>query len=498
MGLRAVFASNAIVVMAFTLVMGASIMMTPSALAQANVPQGSGAPQGPGATKGYWLDKSRLMDGANPAVLRAGRIFDKVLAAADKRPGPRPELVILDEDGFPWARSLPDGTILLTRGALEVAFDTDSPEDGDTRLAFIIGHELSHQVNGDFWHFFFYQGVHPEEVEDPQARRTLEEVIHIARSGDSVTTKELQADQYGALYATQAGYSMKAIVDDDKNFFYKWTASTSPWLLQGMALERNHPKIEERTAAVLLALDRVLDKIEVFEKGARAYREDSLVAARHYFEDFLSVFQSREAYNNLGLVYYSMALREYALWKGAQPQFRLSLILDENTRAKKALAQADDQRKSWFTSAFRRGDAHKTSFVDYVEKATRYFTEATERDGAYAMARNNLACALFLRERWANAVGELDRALELDPKLAEGYNNRAAAYLKMAEELNINLDGKAEADLAKALSLRPEYPFALFNMAHFHKTRGNEEKAAEYAGRLAKADPDSKLLGMLE
>ncbi|MDH5511058.1 MAG: tetratricopeptide repeat protein [Nitrospinota bacterium] len=481
MGLRVLF---------FAAILASPFPLTEMAQAQ--------TPDGLGASKEYWLGKSGALDPNDPRSRRAEAIFDKVLAAADKRPGPRPEMVILDEDGFPWARSLPDGTILLTRGALEVAFSAKRPQDGDARLAFVIGHELSHQVNGDFWHFFFYQGAHPEEMGDPRARKTLEQMVLIAKSGDSVTTKELQADQYGALYAIQAGYGLQAVVDNDKNFFLEWTQSTSPWLLQGMALDGAHPKIEERTAAVLLALDRVMKKIEIFEKGATAYGQQSLVAARHYFEDFLSVFQSREAYNNLGLVYYAMAIREYALWKESEPTYRLSLILDENTRAKKALTNADDPLKSLFKSAFRGGEPHKTLFTEHIDKALRYFTEAAERDSAYAMARNNLACALFLRERYANSVGELDRALELDPDLAEAYNNRASAYLMMARELGINLDHKVEADLARALSLRPDYPFALFNLAYFYMTRGNGEKAAEYAGMLAKVDPESKLLGMLE
>jgi Zn-dependent protease with chaperone function len=467
-------------------------MLIPAAVAGAQ----TRAPEGPDSTREYWLGKSNILDQADPSSIRAQAVFIKVLAAADKRPGPTPELVILGEDGFPWARSLPDGTILLTRGALKIAFTPPNPEEGDARLAFILGHELSHQVNGDFWHFFFYQGVHPEEARDPKAKQTLQQVIKIAKASDSVSTKELQADQYGALYAAQAGYGMRAIVDGDKNFFREWTAATSPWLLQGIALDQNHPLIEERSAAVLLSLDRVLRKIEVFDKGIQAYREDNLSPAKYYFEDFLSVFQSREAFNNLGLVYYKMAAREYALWKPGTPGFALSLILDEKTRAKDAYAATDNP--SPLKSALRKANPHKSRFDEYIAKAERYFTEAAQRDAAYALARNNLACALFMRERYSSAVGELDRAIELDPNLAETYNNRAAAYLKMAETMKIDLDAKAEGDFLKSIALRPGQPAALFNAAYFYHTRGKMAERNKYRDLLMAAEPESKLIGLLK
>jgi len=480
--------------MALRMTLIAGLLLATGAIAQA---QETG-PQGPEASREYWIGKSKLVDPASPISLRAVDVFARVLAAADKKPGPSPELVILDEDGYPWARSLPDGAILLTRGALQIAFSAKTRKQGDARLAFILGHELSHQVNGDFWHFFFYQGVHQETVQDPKTKQTLDEMVKIAQSGDSVSTKELQADQYGVLYATQAGYGMRAVVDEDHNFFQEWTQATSPWLLEGVILERNHPKIEERTAAVLLALDRVLKKIEVFDKGVKAYQAESYVTARYYFEDFLSVFQSREAYNNLGLVYYAMAAREYALWKEKAPEYHLSLVLDEKTRAKEAYARAGDGKESFLTSSLRKIDPHKSRFDAYITKAARYFNEAAGRDPAYAMARNNLACAYFLQDRAANAVGELDRALELDPRLAEALNNRAVAYIKMAEGLKINLDAQVEADLMKALAIRPGYAHALFNAAYFYQTRGREAERDKYRALLAQVEPESSLLALLK
>lgn len=453
-------------------------------------------PSGDSAQKGYWIEHRRVLPASDPRSLRAKEIFHRVLAAADRRPGPSPELVILDEDGYPWARSLPDGTILLTRGAIDVALKAATKKDADARLAFIIGHELSHQVNGDFWHFFFYQGIHSGVLDDKRTRNALEEAVRIAKSGDSVPAKELQADQYGLLYASQAGYNVKRIVDTDTNFFREWTAATNPALLEGVVMQVNHPKIEERSAAALLTMKRVVNKIEVFEKGVEAYKKGSYVAAKFYFEDFLSAYQSREAFNNLGLVYYSMAMAERIQWKPGEPSFRLSLIADPVTRARRTLTKKSE-RSPLARTLRSRGD-HEQRFARYAGAAERYFMEAAQRDPAYALAHNNLACVHFLRGETSSALGEIDRALAIAPDLPEALNNRAVVYLRLGSELGTDLAGKAERDLLRAVDLRPDYADALFNLAWHYKNKGRKKDMKIYADKLAAVKPESALLPLLK
>lgn len=453
------------------------------------------APSGGGAEKGYWIERSRILDTSDPRSQRASGIFERVLAAADRLPGPSPELVILDEEGFPWARSLPDGSILLTRGAIDVALKAGSPEDADARLAFILGHELSHHVNGDFWHFFFYQGVNSGVLDDERSRAALEEAKEIAKSGDNVSAKELQADQYGLLYASQAGYNVKRIVDTDTNFFREWTAATNPALLEGVVMQVTHPKIEERSAAALLTMKRVVDKIGVFEKGVEAYKKGSYVAAKFYLEDFLSAYQSREAFNNLGLVYYRMAMAERIQWKPGESSFRLSLIADPVTRARRTLTKKDE--RSPLARSLRTRGGHEERFDKYATAAGRYFREAAQRDPTYALTHSNLACVHFLRGETSGALGEVDRALAIDPALPEALNNRAVIYLRLGSELGTDLAGKAEADLLKAVDLRPDYGDAIFNLAWFYKNEGRERELQTYTDKFSEVEPESPLLSLL-
>ena len=412
------------------------------------------------------------------------------MAAADKRPGPQPTLYVLDDDGYPWARSLADGSILLTRGAIEICMKAKTTEKVKARLAFVLGHELSHQVNGDFWHFFFYEGVRAGAESDPGRSKTLAEVVEIAKKSDSVLSKELKADQYGALYASLAGYDVRTIIDSGTSFFDEWANATSPALLEGRS--PTHPERKQRATAVRLALLRVTEKITVFEKGVAAYQNESYSVAKYHFEDFLSVYQSREAFNNLGLVYYQMASQEYGLFASEVDSYRLSLVIDKKTRAKPPAS-----RRFTLQGSFDN-NAHKSRYQQYAKTAENYFIEASRRDHTYAPSHNNLACVYFLKEEYAAAVGEFDRALALEKAKAEFYNNRALAYIRLGEKLSVDLSEKAETDLLQAVKIDGGYIEALFNLAAFYRDRGMESEQARYTATLREKAPGSPLLEMLD
>ena len=463
-------------------------------LCQSSFAAQDGVPSGVTSEKLYWLKNRKVLKESDKRAITARRVFARVLAAADRRPGPAPELVILDEQGFPWARSLPDGSIILTRGAIDVCLKTAVKEDGEARLAFVIGHELSHEINGDFWHFFFYQGANPNQAVDDETRHALEGAVKIARQSDSVISKELKADQYGVIFASQAGYNVRRIVDHDANFFREWTAATNPGLMEGIILDANHPQIEQRSAAVLVALKRVAEKLEVFDKGVAEYKNGSYVAAKKHFSDFLAVYQSREAFNNLGLVYYQMAEDEYVKWKhNEEPSFHLSLVLDPTSRARKTLAQNDED--DIFTAALAK-EGNDALFLKHAENAMRYFHEAINRDPNYSPAHNNLACVHFLKGEFSSAVGELDSAVKLNPKFPEAYNNRAVAYISLGQELSVDLAEKAEADLKKALELRKKYPDALYNLAFLYKITGREKERDAVLMELEKVSGGADMVNM--
>src|SRR3990170_2104256 len=121
-------------------------------------------------SKGYWLSKyGEIRPQSYPLSRRAHDIFRKVLKASDRRKGVEPEFIIINYSGRPWAQSLVDGTIILTKDALDFCYRDVVLDTGDSRLAFVIGHELAHQFNGDFWHYLFFQAAEAEGMEKSKA-----------------------------------------------------------------------------------------------------------------------------------------------------------------------------------------------------------------------------------------------------------------------------------------------------------------------------------------
>lgn len=84
---------------------------------------------------------------------------------------------------------------------------------GDDRLAFVLAHEIAHQLKDDFWHLKFFQEVRGSEP------------LRLAQ--------ELQADEYGIVYASMAGFNTDAIVteDDQVNFFADWIQEVEATLI---------------------------------------------------------------------------------------------------------------------------------------------------------------------------------------------------------------------------------------------------------------------------
>src|SRR5262249_55649992 len=159
----------------------------------------------------------------------------------------------------PFALALPDGSVLLTPDGLEVCYKQVAPQAGDSRLAFVLGHELSHLARDDFWHAFTAAAA---------ARQPAAEAVRIPpETTAEARMKELEADSFGVVYMTMAGYQPSAIVGEGTSFLDEWTARLPAGALAG----RGHPSARERTALVRTALRSVADQLDFFRFGVRLY-----------------------------------------------------------------------------------------------------------------------------------------------------------------------------------------------------------------------------------
>src|SRR5204862_4888662 len=117
---------------------------------------------------------------------------------------------------------------------------------------------------------------------------------------------ELQADAYGMLYASWAGYSPPSLLAQPDTFFDQWARST------GLAADVAHPSAGKRADFLRSQLAQVADDLDFFHFGVRLLELGRYDDALLLLERFQDRFASREVFTNLGLVHHQMALRELA------------------------------------------------------------------------------------------------------------------------------------------------------------------------------------------
>src|SRR4029079_3029789 len=118
----------------------------------------------------------------------------------------------------------------------------------------------------------------------------------------------------------------------------------------------------------------------------------------------------------------------------------------------------------------------------------KYFQEAEEKDPSYALAYSGLADSYSLlsdigvvkpSDEMVKAKAAAQKAVDVDPTLAEAYTSRA--FVKLAYDWDWL---GAEADFQQALKLNPQYPTAhqwyasyLMQMGKFNRAKAEIEEA---------------------
>jgi tetratricopeptide (TPR) repeat protein len=416
----------------------------------------------------YWRQNyQELLPTEEPRAARAHAIFHRLLHAAGQKPGVMPRLYITKRDPLDILApiALPDGGILLSKGALDICYH--EPARGDDRLAFVLAHELAHQLKDDFWHMKFFQAIEASKAQTPQPSANLEEILRIARLPDDVQAKELQADQHGIVYASMAGFNTNAIVTEDNtvNFFQDWVRALDPSRIRGVRADRSHPSAQQRAEALKVHLRQILDKIEAFNVGLWFYQAGNYAKAILAFEDFLQFFPSREVYHNLATSHHQLALQYYQLWKKdawALP-FKLSLAVDPVARAGKIALRGPDST-----------DKPTERFHAHLDKAIEFYHTATSLDPSYALAYNNLGCAFIVQGEAYKATATLQDALKITPNSPQILNNLGVAFF-YAENPR-----QAKAHLTKASEVAHTYDAPVFNLGQLAHDAHQEAEAQRY------------------
>jgi len=382
----------------------------------------------------------------HPAVLRARGIFRKLARVAGSTPSSSLSLHVLATPKV-IAQSYDQGIVVISLGLLErVGADDDA-------LAFILGHEIAHQVRG---HVSLLVGL---GIQTDPAIQTAAPLRSDQRK--TLQVLELDADRFGVLYSSLAGYRARG-------------ASTAvAAVTEALGADPFHPEPRERAREIHGKIAEILDHHEVYLLGLAYLAMDRPDAAAKIFEEFHSLYPSRELFLNLGAAYHKLALRY------ARPdEFERAIVIDSRSRIAATFRGADQPPHPLFTQ--------------YLERATEAYRRAVAMDPDDPVAHNDLGAAYLDAGQLEYALGEFRVGLRGDGGSAAAYNNRGIAYAKTGDLK------RAEADLLEAANRDPDYATAFQNLAAVYRRLGNAaeaRKAEEAVARLQRARVAPKLPG---
>jgi len=424
----------------------------------------------------FWLNQYQpVTSGKN--FDRAQTVFKRLLRIADKPVGTIPRLHIFADLELAQIFALPDGSIILPEKVIHFCF-RNKPQ-GAARLAFLLGHELSHILQADFWilnqiqHFFLDQDIDRPDLSE------LWRVIQWRALNDSRQAIETRADEFGLLYALLAGYDMQAIISPTNCFianFYR----QARFDLYGDVVTHS---VAERRQALLERLNKIQSYLPLFDLGIQLYAIGQYEAAIETLTRFLGQYPSREVYYNLGLCHYQLARFHYTNWQPdsvtTRPDFllRLSLPIDPAPR-------------------FRHREApgvaeSEIAFKKSIEAARIHFEKACQSDENYVPALNSLGCVALLSRELDFVRGYLKKALQLNPDCAHAYNNLGVTHWIAGDV------AAAKNALMKATQLAPAYLPPIFNLCLINHHRGYTETAWHYFEHYLQEDSASHFANIL-
>ncbi len=139
-----------------------------------------------------------------------------------------------------------------------------------------------------------------------------------------------------------------------------------------------------------------------------------------------------------------------------------------------------------------------------LQEARRQFERAIQLDPTYAQAHAGLAQAVLIlvtnhqalaaAEAYAIASESIDKALAVDPNLAEAYAVRGLMHMMQWEKTLVG-DGNIEAaeDFRRAIALSPSFADAYVWFASLRETENDVEAAIELLTKALAVDPLSRI-----
>lgn len=291
---------------------------------------------------------------------KAKGVYDRLVQAKGDFRYPIPEFVMSREERMvAWMNY--DG---LQVGLEEKAYDVcqNFGGQGEAAMATLLGHELTHYYEKHAWRRGFAANF-----------QDLDIGVKLDKIRDNVIN-ETQADYLGGFLAYSAGFPVFDQTPDFMAGIYKAYGFPEE-------LGDNYPSLSDRQVLARRSGERMKQLIVIFNMANWLNAIGAFAEAKVYYRYILREYQSRELYNNLGIIYVREALEKFT---SKEVKFLFPLELDLATIRGSSRA-VDPQR------------------LDLLREAILQFDYAISLDPDYATAYLNKACAYTL-------LGDLVRA----------------------------------------------------------------------------------------
>ncbi|MBF0288107.1 MAG: DUF4384 domain-containing protein [SAR324 cluster bacterium] len=437
----------------------------------------------------------------HPGVIPANKIFERVLAVADKSGKRIPRLVMVKEKSFSCegnlAQALPDGSVLIMEPLLTLAYKEVPPHVGDARMAFVLGHELSHLARDDYWHTEAFYALRTYGSQKDAEHQILQHLLQCCSNVASYSpeaviqarkvaqTKELQADAYGILYMTMAGYDPRVILDHNGVSFFEYYGSQ---VVGNLAYGISHPNLNTRAKFLETQFQTIAAELGLYHFGVRLYQLGRYTQATALLENFLQQFPSQEVYNNIGLSHYQQAV---AILSGCQEfpalTFQLPTILEETTKGYQ------------LTRELATSCVHQKAGIEHLNQATHHLQRAVEMAPYQIQPKINLSTVLITAGKYTKALGIVEEILTQHSQHPMALHNKAIALYLYGQEEKIDTLSKAQGLLEQIAQQNQEHP-ASYNLSIIHPTVLEKRRHREDPARSTKkfVEPSPIPIGLLD
>jgi len=341
-------------------------------------------------------------------------------------------------------------TVNVERKVFEICLQFgDRAEDA---LAYILGHEIAHYTSGHQWGSKFISTYGFNTVSD--------EVDTAMQALRRLPFWETQADLKGGIYCYLAGFDPRGIGDTLLKALY----AAYPWNPDGVAVLKKwgphgfqydtikpYPSLKERLDIARLNDSLVSNLIRVFEAANLSLIIGRYEDAADLLEFCLkSGMKSREVYNNLGVVYAQLAIKElgndrvqYAYPFEVDLQSRIGYTMKGIPQKAKELLE---KAKTKFRQAWNFDPGYSTALVNLagvwsllgdLRKARFYAEEALEMADTTGEA-NTVANAQVILGIISAQEGNRKQALALFDQAADNENLFASVNREVVKGTKLN------------------------------------------------------------